>query len=118
MTSGHLTIFKLTLLVAVCLIGNEKASAQSPDALVERRIPSPKKALPGTYRLLVATGGEQEIFAEDVLVIAEQLRRDHETIRYPLSDKVTIEIFSRDELRNRNADSVRLSDDKPVDHEE
>jgi hypothetical protein len=99
------------------LIIAEASQAQGAGNNAEKRMPVAAKATPGTYRLLVNPGGEQEFFPEEVLVMAEQLRRDHETIRYPLSSFVTIEIFSRDELRNRNVDSARLSEDKPVDHE-
>lgn len=91
--------------------------SQADNGSHEQRLVSPTKASPGTYRFIIEPGGEQEAFTEEVLVIAEQLRMDHQRVTYDLSDRVSIEIFSRDELRDRQPSQIRSLNDNRANHE-
>lgn len=113
--------FRQLIFFACGLFVADTAAAQSGNQNLntaqEQRIAEPSKARPGTYRLIIQPGGDQEFFTEDVLVIAEQLRMDHQRVRYTLSDRVSIEIYSRDELQNRQPSEIKLQNEKSENHE-
>ncbi|MFM9028515.1 MAG: hypothetical protein ACKOQ6_11040 [Bacteroidota bacterium] len=115
-----ITLYRVILLCSIGLLSNYSARAQGSNHATndtEQRQANPAKARPGTYLFIVEPGGEQEVFTDDVLIIAEQLRREHETIRYQLSAFVTIEILSRDEVRSQQHTSYLLTNDESERHE-
>jgi hypothetical protein len=57
-----------------------------------------KKAAPGTYQFIVDPKGLDEVFTNDILVVAELLRQENETTYHKLSPNVTLKIISRREV--------------------
>ncbi|MEY4594241.1 MAG: hypothetical protein RIQ47_651 [Bacteroidota bacterium] len=95
------------LFIFVCILASRGAvSAQSNQhqelaiATVSEKteLNSNTKAAPGTYQFIVDPKGLDEVFTNDILVIAELLRQDNETAYHKLSPNVTLKIISRKEV--------------------
>lgn len=90
----RIPLLLILLLSAGPLFGYSPAPVQQ-DSTVSQY----KKADQGTYQLIIQSGGENELFTSDVLVLAEQLRKENERVLYELSPKVKLIILSRAEIR-------------------
>lgn len=74
-------------------------SAQSSEESIGKPA---KQPAPGTYQFICTAEGAKEAFLKDILVTAEELRRQSETVYYRLSKNVTLKVLSQDEVCSKN----------------
>jgi len=95
----------LVLFFGLTVIAPAQAQQNSAAQPVDQQdviAPDPRVAAPGTYQFIVTPEGAREAFLKDLLVTAEQLRRQHETVYYRISANVTLKVVSLDEICNKD----------------
>lgn len=59
----------------------------------------PKKAAPGTYQFVIRDTKKEFVYTDELLIIIEEKRKDHEEISVPLNKQVDVIIPSREQIK-------------------
>lgn len=65
-----------------------------------KEIDGPRKAAPGTYQFIIKDTKTEFVYTDELLIMIEEKRKDHEEITIALSAKIAVLIPSRDQVQS------------------